>query len=59
MEGGDVRKAYLAKRIGKSKAFVTQLLGARNMTTHTLADLAFALEHRIEIEASPIGARAK
>lgn len=55
MEAGDVNKADLARKIGKSKAFVTQLLGgSRNMTMHTLADLAFALGHRIDLEASPL-----
>ena len=52
MEAGHVTKADLARKIGKSKAFVTQLLGgSRNMTMHTLADLAFALGHRIDLEA--------
>ncbi|MGA3026094.1 MAG: helix-turn-helix transcriptional regulator [Bryobacteraceae bacterium] len=47
-----VNKAELAKRIGKSKAYVTQLLsGSRNMTLHTFADLAFALECKVELQA--------
>jgi transcriptional regulator with XRE-family HTH domain len=49
-----VSRAELARRIGKSKAFVTQLLsGSRNMTMHTLADLVFALGHWVELEAHP------
>src|SRR5947199_10431683 len=44
MEKEDISKADLAKRIGKSRAYVTQLLsGARNMTLHTLADLSLAI----------------
>jgi transcriptional regulator with XRE-family HTH domain len=50
-----VNKAELAKRIGKSKAYVTQLLsGGRNMTLHTFADLAFALGYKVELQASPL-----
>ena len=55
MKEGDVNKADLARKIGKSKAFVTQLLGgSRNMTMHTLADLAFGLGYRINLEAIPV-----
>jgi antitoxin component HigA of HigAB toxin-antitoxin module len=47
MEQHQVNKTELAERIGASKSHVTQLLsGSRNMTTHTLADLAFALGHK-------------
>ena len=45
-------KADLAEAMGRSKAFVTQLLnGSRNMTLRTLSDIAFALdvEPRFEI----------
>lgn len=55
MEKQDVKKADLAKEIGKSKAFVTQVLGgSRNMTMHTFADFAFALGHRVVLSASPL-----
>lgn len=48
-----VSKVDLAKRIGKSKAYVTQLLsGSRNMTLHTFADLAFALGCKVELQAA-------
>lgn len=43
-------KADLATHLGKSKAYVTQLLcGSRNMTLRTLADIAFALGRRPEV----------
>jgi transcriptional regulator with XRE-family HTH domain len=55
----EFNKADLARQIGKSKAFVTQLLrGSRNMTMHTLADLAFALGHKITLEAAPLRSAA-
>lgn len=46
----------LAKKIGKSKAFVTQVLsGSRNMTMHTFADFAFALGHKVDLSLTPVG----
>ncbi len=50
LEQRRVSRAELARRIGKSKAFVTQILqGRRNMTLRTLADLAWALGSRVEL----------
>ncbi len=50
MEEQGVNKATLAQRIGKSRAFVTQALsGSRNLTLRTFAELAGALDHRIEV----------
>lgn len=50
-----VTKKQLADRLGRSKGYVTQVLaGDRNMTLKTLADLAFALNHRIELETTPL-----
>ena len=49
----NLNRADLAKRIGKSKAYVTQLMsGSRNMTLHTFADLAFVLGCRVELKPS-------
>jgi len=45
MEQLGVSRAQLAERMGKSKAYVSQLLsGSRNMTLRSLADISFALE---------------
>jgi len=53
-ESGENRKA-LAEKLGRSKGFVTQILsGDRNMTLRTLADFAFALEHRVKVKAAPL-----
>lgn len=52
LEEKGMTRAELARRIGKSKAFVTQILGGRNITLRTLADLAWALDTRIRIETS-------
>jgi transcriptional regulator with XRE-family HTH domain len=52
MDETKVSKSELAQRIGKSRAFVTQVLGgSRNMTMHTLADLAFALGYKVDMQA--------
>jgi transcriptional regulator with XRE-family HTH domain len=54
MEEQQVSKTDLARRVGTSKSHVTQLLsGSRNMTLRTLADLAFALGHKVEIRSLP------
>lgn len=45
MESGDISKQELARRLGKSKAYVSQVLsGNRNMTLGTLSDIAYVLE---------------
>jgi transcriptional regulator with XRE-family HTH domain len=50
LEKKRLSRAELAKRIGKSKAFVSQILsGRRNMTLRTLAEVAWALDARIEM----------
>lgn len=44
MERHEISKKELARRLGKSKSFVTQVLsGARNMTLGTLSDICFEL----------------
>ena len=54
MEEQQLSKTDLARLVGTSKSHVTQLLsGSRNMTVHTLADLAFALGHKVEIRSLP------
>jgi transcriptional regulator with XRE-family HTH domain len=54
MEKQGISRANLAKRLGKSKAFITQVLrGKRNLTLRTLADLFGAMECRLVMEALP------
>lgn len=44
MEAQRVTRTQLAARVGRTKAFVSQVLnGSRNMTIRTIADLAWAL----------------
>lgn len=44
MEEQSVSRAELARRLGKSRAYVTQMLdGSTNLTIRTIADVLFAL----------------
>jgi transcriptional regulator with XRE-family HTH domain len=55
MEKKKVSRAQLAQKIGKSKAFVTQLLrGNHNMTLRTIADLFDALDHQVCLKTQPL-----
>jgi transcriptional regulator with XRE-family HTH domain len=55
IEAAGLTKKEVAEKLGRSKGFVTQVLsGERNMTLRTLSDFAFALEHRITVEAEPL-----
>lgn len=48
-----ISKVELARRLGKTKGFVTQILsGSRNLTLRTVADVADALGYKIELRAS-------
>jgi transcriptional regulator with XRE-family HTH domain len=45
-----VTRTEMAERLGKSKAYITQLLsGSRNMTLRTLADLFHVLGHQVSL----------
>lgn len=44
LEDLNVSKKELARRLGKSRSYITQILsGARNMTLGTLSDICFAM----------------
>ncbi|MGH2588286.1 MAG: helix-turn-helix domain-containing protein [Dehalococcoidia bacterium] len=50
MEKSGVRPAELARRLGVSRAFVSQLLnGKPNMTMRTLVSVAHALDQRVHV----------
>ncbi len=53
-----ISKAELARRVGTSKANITQLLaGSRNMTLRTLADLMYAMGETVVLTSTPLAAR--
>jgi transcriptional regulator with XRE-family HTH domain len=48
----NVSKADLARRLNKSRAWVTQLLSGRtNMTIRTLADVIYTLDAEVKLQA--------
>jgi transcriptional regulator with XRE-family HTH domain len=50
----NVSKADLARRLNKSRAWVTQLLsGQANMTIRTLAEVVYALDAEVKLQAKP------
>jgi transcriptional regulator with XRE-family HTH domain len=54
MDAAGVNKATLARRMGVSPAYITQLLdGDRNMTLMTIAKLGVALDMRWKIIPDP------
>ncbi|PMG79379.1 hypothetical protein BCU84_05665 [Shewanella sp. 10N.286.51.B7] len=51
LEDLSLSKAELARRLGKSKSYVTQVLsGSRNMTLGSFSDICFALGFKPEIK---------
>lgn len=51
-----ISKVELARRLGRTKGFVTQILsGGRNLTLRTVADVVDALGYKIEARASKHG----
>ncbi|MBV6433667.1 MAG: hypothetical protein IANPNBLG_03858 [Bryobacteraceae bacterium] len=52
----NVTKAGLARRLNKSRAWVTQLLsGKANMTVRTLAEVVYALDAEVKLNAQTPG----
>jgi transcriptional regulator with XRE-family HTH domain len=50
LEDLSLSKAELARRLGKSKSYVTQILsGSRNMTLGSFSDICFALGFKPEV----------
>jgi transcriptional regulator with XRE-family HTH domain len=50
----NVSKADLARRLNKSRAWVTQLLnGKANMTVRTLAEVVYALHAEVKLNTQP------
>ena len=54
MNNDEVSRSELARRLGTTKGYVTQMLDGRtNMTVRTLADVMTALQYTIRFEADP------
>lgn len=52
LERQGVNKAELARRLGRTRGHVTQLLGGRNLTLGSLAEMADALGCRVEVSVT-------
>jgi len=51
LRGSGLTQSELAARLGKTKGFVSQILGGgKNLTLRTLADVAGALGCKVEIQ---------
>lgn len=56
----NVTRAQLAQRLGKSRAFITQVLrGNHNMTLRTLSDLFLAIDYQVSLGAAPYKEQAR
>lgn len=54
LEASGINQSELARRLDKTKGYISQLLGGgRNLTLRTLADLADALECLVEFRLQP------
>jgi len=57
MDQKNVSRAELAKRLSKSKGYITQLLDGRtNMTVRTISDVLWALDCSAQVSARPLAA---
>jgi DNA-binding phage protein len=57
METTQMKRGELARRLGRSKAYVTQILsGNRNLTLRTVADVCWALNCRVVMQSQPLAA---
>ena len=57
MDEQDVNRSELARRIGKTKGYITQLLDGRaNMTVRTISDVFTALDRAVHFQEGPLEA---
>ena len=55
MREQSITKAQLARKLGKTKGYVTQLLdGQTNMTVRTISDVLLALGRVLHVEDAPV-----
>lgn len=54
MADQDIKRSDLAKKLGKTKGFITQLFSSgRNLTLRTVADVAEALDCQVHVTVKP------
>lgn len=54
MEAQGVDRAELARRLDRSPARVTQVLGGHNMRLRTVADFFYALDYEVNLTLKPL-----
>lgn len=55
MEEQKIKKVDLAKRVGRSKGYITQILdGTANLTLKTISNVLFELGSTLTVKAEPI-----
>ncbi len=60
MEEENVSRAELARRIGKTKGYITQLLDGRtNMTVRTISDVFTVLNRAVHFQDGPLDATVR
>lgn len=60
MERRGVNKAELAKRLGKSRPYITRLLnGSANMTLRTISNVLLVLGRSLHVISSPLSLRSR
>ncbi|MCL4784815.1 MAG: helix-turn-helix transcriptional regulator [Bryobacterales bacterium] len=58
MDEERITKAELSQRLGKSRAWATQVLsGSRNLTARTLAEIAYELGIELQVSSRPVAER--
>lgn len=56
MQRKGIKKSELAKKLDKTKGYITQLLNGRaNMTLRTVADVMWALDCSLTVDVHPLG----
>ncbi|MFQ3550390.1 MAG: helix-turn-helix transcriptional regulator [Armatimonadota bacterium] len=54
MQDDNISRAELARRLGKSRAWITKALnGERNLTIKTVVDILWELDYKVKFEAVP------
>ena len=55
MEQENINRSELARRLGKTKGYITQLLDGRaNMTVRTVSDVFTALDRAVHFQEGPV-----
>lgn len=54
VRSSDISRAELARRLGRTRGYVSQVLGGKNLTLRTVNDFAHAVGARVELYSHPL-----